>query len=407
MEPAACAPSSSFRVLLKGVQMSCMIDAQDGMVVSTTDPEAMEFRRFVIECLMLNHPHDCPVCDEGGQCILQEETISGGHGVRRYLGRKRTYRDQYLGKFIAHEMNRCITAIGVRGSTRTLRDTGTSAPCSRPTVFTSEGSPTGRWKARFPETSWISAPLACTRIDRLVSRPAAGTWNDRPPYASIAPLAAISLEMPGYREMVRVEGRYNGAVNGYFICDRGRFGFAYANREDRPRVARVDGKPTPIAEAVRTAAERLKRVTLAAGHDAVACLGSPRSSIETQYALKRLCRQQIWRDPSYFVKAEDELKAKRAVSLLRSSSPISMKEIEEADFVLAVGVDPVNEAPMLALAMRQAFRKGARVTVVDPRPVSLPFAFDHIPVRTGEMEEFIYLTGQVGNGQGGCRLPPE
>ncbi|MDH3898826.1 MAG: 2Fe-2S iron-sulfur cluster-binding protein, partial [Deltaproteobacteria bacterium] len=55
----------------KGVQMSCMIDAKDGMVVSTTDEEAVDFRQYVIEWLMLNHPHDCPVCDEGGHCLLQ------------------------------------------------------------------------------------------------------------------------------------------------------------------------------------------------------------------------------------------------------------------------------------------------------------------------------------------------
>ncbi len=59
----------------KGVQMSCMIDAQDGMVVSTTDEEAVQFRKRVIELLMMNHPLDCPVCDEGGQCLLQDETV--------------------------------------------------------------------------------------------------------------------------------------------------------------------------------------------------------------------------------------------------------------------------------------------------------------------------------------------
>src|SRR4030042_2636775 len=93
---------------VKGIQMSCMVDAADGMVVSTTDEEAVDYRKQVIEWLMMNHPHDCPVCDEGGQCLLQDETVSGGHGIRRYLGKKRTYRDQYLGDFVAHEMNRCI-----------------------------------------------------------------------------------------------------------------------------------------------------------------------------------------------------------------------------------------------------------------------------------------------------------
>ncbi len=93
---------------VKGIQMSCMVDCQDGMVVSTTDEEAVDFRKHVIEWLMMNHPHDCPVCDEGGHCLLQDMTVAGGHGLRRYLGKKRTYYDQNLGVFVQHEMNRCI-----------------------------------------------------------------------------------------------------------------------------------------------------------------------------------------------------------------------------------------------------------------------------------------------------------
>jgi NADH-quinone oxidoreductase subunit G len=93
---------------VKGINMSCMIDAQDGMVVSTADPEAVDLRRHVIELLMLHHPHDCPVCDEGGHCLLQDLTVAGNHGLRRYQGLKRTHRNQDLGPLVQHEMNRCI-----------------------------------------------------------------------------------------------------------------------------------------------------------------------------------------------------------------------------------------------------------------------------------------------------------
>ncbi|CAB5106661.1 NADH-ubiquinone oxidoreductase chain G (EC [Olavius algarvensis associated proteobacterium Delta 3] len=93
---------------IKGVQMSCMLDTMDDMVVSTTHTDAVDFRRDVIEWLMANHPHDCPVCDEGGHCLLQDMTVSGGHGIRKFPGTKRTYTDQYLGPLIQHEMNRCI-----------------------------------------------------------------------------------------------------------------------------------------------------------------------------------------------------------------------------------------------------------------------------------------------------------
>ncbi|MCA1787500.1 MAG: (2Fe-2S)-binding protein, partial [Desulfobacteraceae bacterium] len=81
---------------VEGIEMSCMVEAEDEMVVSTDDAEAVDFRRHVIEWMMMNHPHDCPVCDEGGHCLLQDLTVAGGHGIRRFAGKKRTYADQYL-----------------------------------------------------------------------------------------------------------------------------------------------------------------------------------------------------------------------------------------------------------------------------------------------------------------------
>ena len=88
--------------------MSCMTPAADGMRISIDDPEAVAFRASVIEWLMVNHPHDCPVCDEGGECHLQDMTVMTGHDYRRYRFPKRTYRNQDLGPFVNHEMNRCI-----------------------------------------------------------------------------------------------------------------------------------------------------------------------------------------------------------------------------------------------------------------------------------------------------------
>ncbi len=89
--------------------MSCMTPATDNTRISIDDEEAKEFRASVIEWLMINHPHDCPVCEEGGHCHLQDMTMMTGHDRRRYRFRKRTHRNQYLGPFVAHEMNRCIT----------------------------------------------------------------------------------------------------------------------------------------------------------------------------------------------------------------------------------------------------------------------------------------------------------
>ena len=88
--------------------MACMTPVADNMRISLNDEQARQFRRDNIELLMINHPHDCPVCEEGGECHLQDMTEMTGHTVRRYRGRKRTHRNQDLGPFINHEMNRCI-----------------------------------------------------------------------------------------------------------------------------------------------------------------------------------------------------------------------------------------------------------------------------------------------------------
>lgn len=88
--------------------MSCMTPASDGTFISIDDEEAKQFRESVVEWLMTNHPHDCPVCEEGGNCHLQDMTVMTGHSFRRYRFTKRTHRNQDLGPFISHEMNRCI-----------------------------------------------------------------------------------------------------------------------------------------------------------------------------------------------------------------------------------------------------------------------------------------------------------
>src|SRR3990172_6661852 len=90
------------------IVMSCMTPAADGTRISINDQEVKDFRARVIEWLMVNHPHDCPVCDEGGECHLQDMTVMTGHVYRQYRFNKRTYRNQFLGPFVNHEMNRCI-----------------------------------------------------------------------------------------------------------------------------------------------------------------------------------------------------------------------------------------------------------------------------------------------------------
>jgi NADH-quinone oxidoreductase subunit G len=180
-------------------------------------------------------------------------------------------------------------------------------------------------------------------------------------------------------------------VNGYFICDRGRYGFAYANDPERPRRARIDGEEVAWDKAIRTAGEKLKQVMANGKSSAVACFGSSRSSLENQGMLKYFCHLQGLQEPGFFDDPFIAYKVKSAISGLDKQLALSMREMEKADFILTVGADPINEAPMLTLSMRQAFRNGAKVVMIDPRPIFLPFEFDHLPATPLDMGRVMSL----------------
>ncbi len=365
---------------IKGIQMSCMVNAMDGMVVSTTDAEAVDFRKHVIEWLMLNHPHDCPVCDEGGHCLLQDLTVSGGHGLRRYRGPKRTHRDQYLGPLVQHEMNRCIQCyrcVRYYQKYAGYRDLGVMGIGTR--VYFGRNKP-GR----------LESPFAGNLIDICPT----GVYTDKPsrftgrrwdfqraaavcPHCSLGCNLVVSVR---YREIVRHEARPNLDVNGHFICDRGRYGYPYANAADRPRKAMVRGEAVNMAEALAEAGRHLKQIAAQAGPQSVAVVGTTRSSLETLAALEALCRENSWTGPVYQAENRKAVNLNAAVRHLTDDLAVSLGAVSVADAVVVIGADPLNEAPMLALSLRQASRNGGHITVIDPRPIDLPLGFEHWPI---------------------------
>lgn len=370
---------------LKGIQMSCMVEAQDGMVVSTADAEAVDFRKHVIEWLMLNHPHDCPVCDEGGHCLLQDMTVSGGHGIRRYAGPKRTYIDQYLGPLVQHEMNRCIHCYRCARYYQEFagyRDLGVMSNAHR-TYF-------GRFQdgiLESPFTGNLSDICPTGVYTEKPSRYFGRRW-DYQRNSSLCincSLGCHTVASVRYREVKRQEARFSEAVNGHFICDRGRYGFFYASLESRPRHALIDGEAVSCDQALQAAIAKLGKTGSDTGSSAVAAVGSARSSLETQAMLKHLCRSRDWRNPVFFMDSATTSKVKTAIARMEPDLAVSLREVEGADFILCLGADPINEAPMLAMAMRQAQRNGAKIVVLDPRPVFLPMDFDHLAVTVDDM----------------------
>ncbi len=374
---------------VKGIEMSCMINAQDGMVVSTTDPEARDFRRHVIEWLMMNHPHDCPVCDEGGHCLLQDLTESCDHGIRRYKGKKRTYVDQYLGPLIQHEENRCIQCYRCSRYYQEFagyKDLGVMGIAQR--IYF------GRYAAGVLESPFSGNIIDLCPTGVYTDKPSRYTgrrWDyERVPGICINCSLGCHITVSArYREIVYLEGRYSGKVNGSFICDRGRYGFFYANLEERPRQGRVRGEDVPSGRAITMAAQRVKEVSESHGAAAIAVIGSGRSSLETIAALTHVCKVQGWRGPVLFDSRVSSESVRTAVSCIAQELAVSMKEIESADFILTVGADPINEAPMLAMAMRQAWRKGAGVAAIDCRSLDWPFQFEQVTAAPDDMADFL------------------
>ena len=377
---------------VKGIQMSCSLPAQDGMVVSTTDPEALKLRSLVIEWLMENHPHDCPVCDEGGECLLQDFTIAGGHGLRRYQGKKRTFLNQYLGEGIYHEMNRCIqcyrcvrfyqeyaggTDFGVTGSAGRVyfgrcADGQLESPFSGnlvdicPTgVFTDK---TGRFRARYWDYEF--APSICQHCS----------------------VGCNTSPQNFHRELIKVVARRNDEVNGWFICDRGRFDKSAVNDLQRPREAEVDAAVSGYDEAIDALAYRISGFVRTNGTGSLAFVGSPRLSLEGAILLGELSRLLDGSQLCYYADAGQAQGSLAAAKLLNQQSAASLRDLERADCIALYSLELMQEGPMLAPAIRKASLAGAQVYLVaEPGAAQqdLPFKYsvvsslDEVPLEGG------------------------
>jgi NADH-quinone oxidoreductase subunit G len=331
--------------------MGCMTPVADGNIFSIKDEKETGFRASVIEALMTNHPHDCPVCEEGGECHLQDMTEMSGHTFRRYEGKKRTHNNQYLGPLINHEMNRCISCYRcVRFYNDYAGGGDLSAQASHNHVYF------GREKDGILESEFAGnlVEVCPTGVftDKPFSQHFSRKW-DLQTAPSVCGHCAVGCNItPGsrYGSIRRVVNRFHSEVNGYFLCDRGRFGYQYSNDSDRPAEATLDNEPLSNEQAVAELAEVRKRIL--AGDDFVAGVGSPRASLENNFVL----REFVGTERFYTGLAEADNEITTAFSRALSSGALdiaSVPEIESADAVLILGEDIAETAPRVALALRQ------------------------------------------------------
>ena len=334
------------------IVMSCMTPVTEGARFSVQAEAATSFRNSVIENLMLNHPHDCPVCEEGGECHLQDMTVMVGHSDRRYKGLKTTFRNQYLGPLIGHEMNRCITCYRcVRYYQDYAGGDDLSAFGSRDRVFFGRAEP-GVLNNEFSGNLVEVCPTGVF-TDKTLSKHYTRKWDlqSAPTVCQACSLGCNTYTSERYGEVRRVHNRYHNEVNGYFLCDRGRFGAQHVNSPRRipgAGIRNADGLYEPVA--IADALEKVKE--LMTGN--VIGIGSPRASLESNEALRQLVGADHYCNG--MTSTEREMHGVILKVLASNLSVPSMMEVETFDAILIVGEDITNHAPRLALSIRQAVR---------------------------------------------------
>nr|WP_297457832.1 NADH-quinone oxidoreductase subunit NuoG [uncultured Halomonas sp.] len=334
--------------------MSCMTPASDGSWIAIEDEEARDFRASVVEWLMINHPHDCPVCEEGGHCHLQDMTVMTGHDRRRYRFRKRTHRNQYLGPFIAHEMNRCITCYRcVRFYNDYAGGGDLGAFGANDNVYFGrhqDGVLESVFSGNLTEVCPTGVFTDQTHSDRYTRK-----W-DLQFAPSICHQCAVGCNTsPGerYGDIRRIENRYHGEVNRHFLCDRGRFGHGYVNRSDRPRrpewrsQANDDSVTLEIDAALDRGADVLRSARRVIG------IGSPRASLESNHQLRELVGDANF---STGIVAREQACLERMAQLNRECGlpTPTLRDAEGFDAVLVLGEDLIQSAARLGLSVRQA-----------------------------------------------------
>ncbi|MCL1124091.1 molybdopterin-dependent oxidoreductase [Shewanella surugensis] len=343
--------------------VTCLQAAQDGQRYRLNKGIGDHVRQGVVEYYMTRHPHDCPVCDEAGDCQLQDMTILSHHTYRRFKGAKRTYMDQPMGPLIYNTANRCITCYRC---TRFYQDYalgddfGVYASGNRTTFRRSEE---GHFDSPFSGNLIDVCPTG-TFTDKVFRRKFSRTWQLEKNESICGHCSVGCHTEPGGRDnsLRRVHPFPNTKVNAHFICDRGRFGEHFSEANDRPLSAQINGVVVDNQKAL----DHIKDIlTKSAGR--IGILSSPDEDVSCHYALANIA-EHFNGLFSPFVMPQTEDRTAAALALSRNTP--SLTDIETADGAIIVGA-LTETAPMMDLAVRQLIKAGKTVHMLHASPTLL------------------------------------
>jgi NADH-quinone oxidoreductase subunit G len=334
--------------------MACMTPVSDGMRIGLQDNTAEKFREQVVSAMMTNHPHDCPVCAEGGECHLQDMTVMTGHSSRDYQGSKRTFNNQNLGELVGHEMNRCITCYRC---TRFYNDYAGGKDFgvygSRNQVYFGRQK-NGTLESEFSGNLVEVCPTGVF-TNKVFSAHYTRKWDlqSAPSVCAHCSVGCNTSVGERYGSVRRVMNRYNPDINGYFLCDRGRYGIGFVNGEQRIKKAKGINQQSPEQLSLLDVSKALSHFR---GKRFVG-IGSARASLEANVYLKKIVGEDNFSAGYSHQQMKVASVQQKLLQQAQSKGEIlSLTDIEKCDFILIIGEDITKSSPRMALSIRQACR---------------------------------------------------
>src|SRR5689334_1493684 len=340
-------------------QPACATPVADGMKIQTQSQRALSAQRNVMEFLLINHPLDCPICDQGGECELQDLSMGYGRSVSRFVERKRVIPDEDLGPLVETEMTRCIQ-------------------CTRCVRFMAEVAGTyelgGMERGENLQIgTYVGKPLMSELSGNVIDICPVGALTNKPFRFRARAWELIARESIGYHdalgsnlwlhvrrgEALRAVPRDNEAVNECWLSDRDRYscdGLRAPDRATKPMVKKNGAwVETDWSDAIRAASEALKGVR--AGE--IGALVHPATSNEEGHLVAKLVRALRSEHVDHRLRQLDFADGATARPF---AMPVA--DIEKANAIVLIGCNPRSEMPLLAARVRKAVKRGAKVYAI-------------------------------------------